>query len=72
MDRANVVREILGEFGLADNHIDSVVGRADNDPLLPDDPYLASNGRIEITLLYKAPPVPPDMSWAAFWASLGY
>jgi chemotaxis protein MotB len=62
MDRANVVRGILGEFGLANDHIDSVVGRADNDPLLPDDPYLASNGRIEITLLYKAPPVPPNMS----------
>jgi len=62
MDRADVVRQILGEFGLGNEHVHSVIGRAESEPLLPDDPYLASNSRVEITLLYKPPPVPPNMS----------
>ena len=60
-DRANVVRSILGEFGLSDDHVSSVTGRASSDPLFPNDPYLAGNERVEITVLYKAPPVPPDL-----------
>jgi len=60
-DRANVVRSILGEFGLSDDHIASVTGRATADPLFPNDPYLAGNERVEITVLYKPPPVPPDL-----------
>jgi chemotaxis protein MotB len=60
-DRANVVRQILHEFGLSDDHIQSVVGRAASDPLLPSDPYLSANQRITITLLNAAPPVPPDL-----------
>ncbi|MEO6012461.1 MAG: flagellar motor protein MotB, partial [Devosia sp.] len=60
-DRANVVRSILGEFGLSDDHIHSVSGRSTSQPYFPSDPYLAPNERIEITLLYAAPPVPPDM-----------
>jgi len=60
-DRANVVRGILGEFGLSDDHVSSVTGRASSDPLFPNDPYLAGNERVEITVLYKAPPVPPDL-----------
>jgi chemotaxis protein MotB len=60
-DRANVVRAILNEFGLSDDHIQSVVGRAASEPLLPSDPYLSANQRISITLLNAAPPVPPDL-----------
>jgi chemotaxis protein MotB len=60
-DRANVVRSILGEFGLSDDHIGSVIGHASAAPLFPNDPYLAGNERVEITVLYKAPPVPPDL-----------
>lgn len=61
-DRANVVRTILGEFGLKDDHVQSVVGRAASQPLFPDNPYLSANQRIEITLLNAAPPVPPNLS----------
>ncbi|HZY67172.1 MAG TPA: flagellar motor protein MotB [Devosia sp.] len=61
-DRANVVRAILSEFGLSDEHVQSVVGRAASEPLLPNDPYLSANQRIEITLLQGAPPVPPNLS----------
>jgi chemotaxis protein MotB len=60
-DRANVVRNLLGEYGLSDEHIASVAGRAAADPLFPNEPYMAANDRIEITLLYQPPPAPPGM-----------
>lgn len=60
-DRANVTRQILEEFGLNDNRIESVVGRSDTDPFFPNDPYLSANQRVAITLVYEAPPVPVDM-----------
>ena len=60
-DRANVVRGILSEFGLKDDRIDSVTGKATAEPFFPNDPYLAANERIKITVLYQAPPVPAGM-----------
>jgi chemotaxis protein MotB len=60
-DRANVVRGILSEFGLKDDRIDAVTGRATAEPYFPNDPYLAANERIKITLLYESPPVPAGM-----------
>lgn len=60
-DRANVTRQILEEFGVSDDHIESVVGRADADPFFPNDPYLSANQRISITLLDEKPPVPVDL-----------
>ena len=60
-DRANMVRSILGEYGLGASHIRAVVGRADDDPFLPNDPYLAANERVSITVLKDAPPVPLNM-----------
>jgi chemotaxis protein MotB len=35
-----------------------VAGRADTEPLFPDDPYIAANRRVTITLLSEAPPLP--------------
>ena len=61
MDRADVVRQILGEFGLSDDHVSSVTGRATSAPLFADDPYLAANERVEITVLHASPPVPVDL-----------
>ena len=60
-DRANVVRSLLGEFGLSDDRISSVIGRSTADPFFPNDPYQAANERIKITVLNEAPPVPADM-----------
>jgi chemotaxis protein MotB len=60
-DRANTVRGLLGEFGLSDERVHSVVGRATAEPFFPNNPYLAANERIKITLLYEAPPVPADL-----------
>lgn len=60
-DRANAVRSILGEFGLSDDRVHSVIGQAAADPLFPNDPYLAGNGRVEIVVKYEAPPVPAGL-----------
>jgi chemotaxis protein MotB len=38
-----------------------VVGRATVQPFFPNDPYMAANERIEITLLYETPPVPANL-----------
>jgi chemotaxis protein MotB len=61
VDRANSVRRILEEEGLPSNNVYEVAGKADTDPLFPDDPYIAANRRVTITLMREAPPVPPDL-----------
>jgi chemotaxis protein MotB len=60
-DRANVTRQILEEFGLSDDRIESVIGRGDADPFFPNDPYLSANQRISILLVFEKPPVPVDL-----------
>jgi chemotaxis protein MotB len=60
-DRANVARQILEEFGLSADRVDSVVGKGETEPFFPNDPYLAANQRVMITLLYEKPPVPADL-----------
>lgn len=57
-DRANVVRATLGEFGLGNDRVKSVIGRASDEPFFPNDPYMAANERVRITVLQAAPPVP--------------
>ena len=53
---------MLGEFGLTDDRVDAVIGRSTTEPFFPNDPYMAANERIRITLLYQAPPVPPELA----------
>jgi chemotaxis protein MotB len=60
-DRANAVRRLLEGEGVPTAHIFMVAGKADTQPLFPDDPYLATNRRVTITLMREAPPVPPDI-----------
>jgi chemotaxis protein MotB len=59
-DRANAVRRILQEDGVPADRIASVTGKAETQPLFPDDPYIAANRRVTITILREAPPIPPD------------
>lgn len=59
-DRANATRAILAEAGLGRDRIFAVVGKGDSEPLFPNDPFLASNRRIEILLMYEEPPVPAN------------
>jgi chemotaxis protein MotB len=58
-DRANAVRQILEREGLPPAHIFAVSGKADTEPLFPDDPTLAANRRVTITLMREDPPLPP-------------
>src|SRR3984957_20589107 len=60
-DRANAVRQILENEGLPPAHIFAVSGKADGQPLFPDDPSLAANRRVTIPLMREAPPLPPDL-----------
>ena len=57
-DRANAVRQILEDEGLSGSHMFMVAGRADSQPLFPDDPQIAANRRVTITLMREAPPLP--------------
>jgi chemotaxis protein MotB len=61
-DRANAVRQILEAEGLQSAHVFMVAGKADTDPLFPDNPYMAPNRRVTITLMREAPPLPTDFS----------
>jgi chemotaxis protein MotB len=58
-DRANAVRQILEREGLPPAHIFAVSGKADSQPLFPDDPTLSANRRVTITLMREDPPLPP-------------
>jgi chemotaxis protein MotB len=60
-DRANQVRQILEREGLPPAHIFAVSGKADTQPLFPDDPSLSANRRVTITLMRENPPLPPGL-----------
>jgi chemotaxis protein MotB len=61
-DRANASRRVLQASGIPTTRISSVSGKADSEPLFPDDPTLPGNRRVSITLLREAPVLPPDHS----------
>ena len=56
--RATAVREILASNGVPDDRFSIVAGKADVDPMFPDNPYIAANRRVTVTLLNEAPPLP--------------
>lgn len=57
-DRANAARQILAEYGIPSDRFFGVVGKADTEPLFPNDPFLAANRRIGILLMAEDPPLP--------------
>ncbi|MDR7036225.1 MULTISPECIES: OmpA/MotB family protein [Methylobacterium] len=57
-NRAISVREILAGAGVPDDRFASVSGKADTEPLFPDNPFLPANRRVTVTLLKEAPPTP--------------
>ncbi len=64
-DRALASRRVLIAAGVPESRIDRVVGKADTDPLVTDDPKSPRNRRISIILLREAdliplPATPPD------------
>jgi chemotaxis protein MotB len=61
-DRANAVRQILESEGIPSGNIFMVAGKADTDPLFPDDPYMSPNRRITVTLMREEPPLPDNLA----------
>ena len=61
-DRANAVRQILQQEGVPSGHFFMVAGKADTQPLFPDDPYIAANRRVTITLMREDPALPPGFT----------
>jgi chemotaxis protein MotB len=59
-DRSNAVRQLLEEEGVTTSHFAMVAGKADTQPLFPDDPFIAANRRVTITLMREEPPLPTD------------
>jgi chemotaxis protein MotB len=57
-DRANAVRKQLEADGVPTSHFFMVAGKSDTQPLFPDDPYIAANRRVTITLMKEEPPMP--------------
>ena len=60
-DRANAIRQILEAEGVPVGHFYQVSGRADTQPLFPDNPFVASNRRVTILLMREAPPIPVNL-----------
>jgi chemotaxis protein MotB len=61
-DRANAVRQVLQQEGVPSGHVFMVGGKADTEPLFPDDPYIAANRRVTITLIREEPSLPPGFA----------
>jgi chemotaxis protein MotB len=58
LDRADATRRTLIAGGLDGQRIATVIGKADTEPMFPDDPRDPRNRRISITLLREMPPAP--------------
>ncbi len=50
------------QAGLSADRIFQVSGRADTEPLFPEDPFMAGNRRVAIILMREAPVLPPGMA----------
>ncbi len=58
--RADAARRVLQSAGVDPDRVYQVSGKANSEPLYPDDPTLAGNRRIAIVLLREAPVLPPN------------
>lgn len=61
-DRAKSARKILAENGIPHNRFFAIGGKADTEPLFPEDPFLAANRRISILIMSEKPPLPIEHS----------
>lgn len=60
-DRANSSRRELIGSGIDPSRIVQVVGKADQEPLVEEDPFLPQNRRVSIVLRRAAPVLPPGV-----------
>ena len=54
-DRANASRRVLVANGVSDTRLQLVVGKADKDPLMPNEPAASQNRRISVVVLRELP-----------------
>lgn len=59
--RSTTVREILASNGVPDDRFALIAGKADVEPMFPDNPYLAANRRVTVTLMREEPIVPSGL-----------
>jgi len=59
-NRANASRQVLQSAGVNADRVYQVSGKANSEPLYPDDPMLPGNRRIAIVLLREAPVLPAN------------
>jgi chemotaxis protein MotB len=59
-DRANSARRELLSAGVSPDRVSEVLGKANTDPLIPDNRSRPENRRISILLIREAPVLPPD------------
>jgi chemotaxis protein MotB len=57
-ERADASRKLIQGSGVPADRIYQVAGKAESEPLFPDDPYLPGNRRISIVLLRESPVLP--------------
>ncbi len=55
VERANAIRRGLTDNGLPERRFETVVGVADTDPIIPDNPASPQNRRMTVVLLRQAP-----------------
>ncbi|KPF71187.1 hypothetical protein IP69_07820 [Bosea sp. AAP35] len=60
--RAMAVRDMLANGGLPDDRFESVAGKGTSEPMIKDNPYLAVNRRISLTLKADAPSLPSTLA----------
>ncbi len=58
--RADAARVVLQDSGVDPDRFYQVAGKANAEPLYPDDPTLPGNRRITIVLMREKPVLPPD------------
>ena len=61
-ERANAVRRLLADGGIAEQRIETVTGHAERSLLLPDQPTAAANRRVAVTLLRRFPLAPDALA----------
>lgn len=59
--RANAARRVLSDCGVSNDRFAQVIGKADTDPLYPDNRSRIENRRITILVVREAPVVPPKL-----------
>ncbi|MFN8828980.1 MAG: flagellar motor protein MotB [Labrys sp. (in: a-proteobacteria)] len=57
-ERAIAIHDVLARSGIQEDRFAAVVGKADSEPMIADDPALSVNRRVSILLANAAPPIP--------------